>query len=145
MFRTRMSRIDFIKVLLRGSMLALVSMTALPVLRFLIPPKSRHPMDKSLTVAKLSELPLNSAKIFPFRGKPAIVIHTPSDEFKAFSAVCTHLNCTVAYDSTRNSIHCACHNGLFGLDGQVISGPPPKPLEQYSVIIQKGDVIVSKG
>jgi nitrite reductase/ring-hydroxylating ferredoxin subunit len=139
-----MGRMEFIVVLIRVSFLAILSMTVYPILRFLIPPKFRLPRDLSVNAAKLAELPLNTAKIFPFGTKPAILIHTPSDEFKAFSAVCTHLNCTVQYDDKSSVILCACHNGRYGLDGQVISGPPPKPLEEFKVFLRKDEIIVTK-
>lgn len=138
------TRSAFIRALIRGSLLAVFSMTLYPVLRYLVPPKFRPSGDTTVSAGKLEELALNSAKIFPFGTKPAILIHTPSDEYKAFSAVCTHLNCTVQYDDKTNIIICACHNGRYGLDGRVISGPPPKPLEEYKVVLRSNDIIVSK-
>lgn len=137
-------RLDFILWLIRGSLLAILSMTVYPVIRFLYPPKFQLQSNLTTMAAKIDELPLNSAKIFPFSNKPAILIHTASDEYKAFSASCTHLNCTVHYEDASQVIGCACHNGRFGLDGRVISGPPPKPLEEYKVVLQKDDIIVSK-
>jgi Rieske Fe-S protein len=73
-----------------------------------------------------------------------MLIHTAEGKLKAFSAVCTHLNCTVEYQSDLASIVCACHNGHFDLNGQVISGPPPKPLEEFRVDVRDDNVIVSK-
>ncbi|MBI1882838.1 MAG: Rieske (2Fe-2S) protein [Chlamydiae bacterium] len=140
-----MGRLDFIRILVRGCFLAILSMTVYPILRYLTPPKFRLPRDVSVTAAKLSEVPPNTAKIFPFGSKPAILIHTASDEYKAFSAVCTHLNCTVQYDQKASVIMCACHNGRYGLDGRVISGPPPRPLEEYKVALRRDEIIVSKG
>lgn len=71
-------------------------------------------------------------------------MHTLEGELKAYSAVCTHLNCTVQYDDASRSIWCACHNGRFDLKGQVISGPPPRPLENYEVNVRGEDVVVTK-
>lgn len=140
-----MGRLDFILVLIRASFVAVLAMTVYPIVRYLVPPKSRLPRDTAVTAAKLTELSLNSAKIFPFGTKPAILVRTPNDELKAFSAVCTHLNCTVQYDAKSSIILCACHNGRYGLDGRVISGPPPRPLEEFKVAIKKDEIIVSKG
>ena len=48
-----------------------------------------------------------------------------------FVATCTHLDCTVKYDSKKNLIVCHCHNGVFDVEGKVISGPPPEPLREF--------------
>ena len=52
--------------------------------------------------------------------------------------------CTVQYDQEASVIWCACHNGKFDLNGRVISGPPPRPLEPYQVNVRGDEVIVSK-
>jgi Rieske Fe-S protein len=63
--------------------------------------------------------------------------------YVAFTAVCTHLNCTVQYRDDLKEIWCACHNGHFDLNGQVISGPPPRPLKEYRVAIKGEEIFVS--
>ena len=50
---------------------------------------------------------------------------------RVFCATCTHLNCTVSYREKENDIFCACHIGIYNADGKNISGPPPRPLQQY--------------
>ena len=65
-------------------------------------------------------------------------------DWKAFSAVCTHLNCTVQYQEARREIWCACHNGTYDLEGRVASGPPPKPLEELAVRVRGDSVVISK-
>ena len=65
-------------------------------------------------------------------------------EFRAFSAVCTHLNCTVQYRNDLEHIWCACHNGHFDLFGKNIAGPPPRPLDTFDVVVRGEDVVVSK-
>jgi cytochrome b6-f complex iron-sulfur subunit len=66
------------------------------------------------------------------------------NDWRALSAVCTHLNCTVQYQEKSQSIWCACHNGLYDLNGKVVSGPPPRPLEQFAVHVRGEDVVISK-
>ena len=97
-----------------------------------------------MVAAKVGELAANSAKIFRFGNRPGILIHTPQGDLKAFSAVCTHLNCTVQYEENASVIWCACHNGKYDLSGQVISGPPPRPLDAYQVNIRGDEIVVSK-
>ena len=60
------------------------------------------------------------------------------------AAVCTHLGCTVQYRGADRTIWCACHNGLYDLEGHNVSGPPPRPLEVYVVHVEGDDVVVEK-
>ena len=138
------SRRSFLKLLLKGGGLALFGATLYPIGRYLWPPRGAEGSVSSVVAAKAGEVTANAAKIFRFGNRPGILINTPQGDLKAFSAVCTHLNCTVQYDDNASIIWCACHNGKFDLNGQVISGPPPKPLEAYQVNVRGDDVVVSK-
>ena len=142
--RALMSRREFVRCLLGGGVFALLGTALYPILRYLIPPKGAEASVSSAVAATSGELASNTAKIFRFGNRPGLLIHTAQGDLKAFSAVCTHLNCTVQYDGTAGVIWCACHNGKFDLNGQVISGPPPRPLEQYQVNVRGDDVVVSK-
>ena len=142
--RQPITRRNFLQVLLDGGVFALLAATIYPIARYLIPPKGVESSVSSVVAAKVGELPPNSAKIFRFGNRPGILIHTPQGESKAFSAICTHLDCTVQYDKEASIIWCACHNGKYDLNGQVISGPPPRPLDPYRVNVQGDDVVVSK-
>jgi Rieske Fe-S protein len=86
----------------------------------------------------------NSGMVFKFGSKPGLLIRTPDGELRAFSAVCTHLDCTVQYKSDTSQIWCACHNGFYDLSGNVVSGPPPRPLESLVVNQRGDDVVVSR-
>ena len=144
--RQRISRRTFLGHVLEGGLLALFGATVYPILRYLTPPRGTEEAASvtSVVAAKVGDLKTNAAKIFRFGNKPGILINTPAGELKAFSAVCTHLNCTVQYDENASVIWCACHNGKYDLNGQVISGPPPRPLEPYHAKIRGDDVVVSK-
>lgn len=142
--RQLLSRRTFLQYLLKSGVLALCGATIYPIVRYLYPPRGTEASVSSVVAATLSELAANTAKIFRFGNRPGILINTPQGELKAFSAVCTHLNCTVQYDEGSSIIWCACHNGKFDLTGQVISGPPPKPLEAYRVSVRGDEVVVSK-
>ena len=139
-----LDRRTFLRQLLNGGALALLGAALYPIARYVYPPRGAEASVSSVVAAKTGELATNAAKIFKFGNRPGILVHTPNGDLKAFSAVCTHLNCTVQYDNETSVIWCACHNGKFDLNGRVISGPPPKPLEPYQVNIRGGDVVVSK-
>jgi Rieske Fe-S protein len=119
-----------------------------PVTRFLVPPAGGEPSTTSVVAAKAAQVPPNTGLVFPFGSKPAILVRTTEGEFRAFTAVCTHLECTVQYKAETSQIWCACHNGLYDLTGNVVSGPPPRGLESFAVALRgepgKEDVVVSR-
>jgi len=116
-----------------------------PLSRYLIPPKVQESTARTVTLAiKPQDVKPNSGQIFRFGSQPAILIDTPGGELKAFSAACTHLACIVQYRPDIHEIWCACHNGHFDLNGKNIAGPPPKPLEEYSVNVRGDQIVVSK-
>ncbi len=129
---------------LLSSLSAFTAMLIYPVVRFVMPPPIAESVQNSVKAATVNELKPNSGKNFPFNNKPAILIRLPNGEYRAFSAVCTHLQCTVQYREDFKQIWCACHNARFDLNGNIASGPPPAPLESFDVNISGDDVIVSK-
>ena len=116
-----------------------------PIIKFVVPPEVIEAAQNSVIAGKVSELAVNSGKIFKFGNKPGILIRTASGELKAFSATCTHLDCIVQYRPDQKLIWCACHNGQYNLNGKNIGGPPPRPLDEFVVNVSGDDIHVSKG
>ena len=73
-----------------------------------------------------------------------VLIRTADGQFRAFDAICTHLDCTVQYQPDTSQIWCACHNGHFDLTGRNVQGPPPRPLDAYDVNVRGEEIVVSK-
>src|SRR5512133_3498658 len=105
-----------LNVLLGTSVGTVLAAVFYPIARFMNPPRVAEASQRSVTAGKASELRPNSGKIFQFGTKPGIVVRTPEGQIKAFSASCTHLNCTVQYREDSEGIWCACHNGRFDLN-----------------------------
>ncbi len=139
-----MNRRRFVNVFFGGSFLATLAAFAYPVIRYLLPPKQAEAVEKKVVAAKVGDLPPNSAKIFKFGAVPGILINTADGKLLAFSATCTHLTCTVTYQADTSTMYCPCHNGRFDLSGNVISGPPPRPLEAFQVEVAGSDIVVSR-
>ncbi len=131
-------------LLLGGGVLASIASFLYPALRYIIPPAVAESTSRSVVAAKVGELKSNTGMIFKFGSKPGILIRTRDGGYKAFSAVCTHLNCTVQYRDDTRQIWCACHNGTYDLEGRNVSGPPPRPLEEFNVNVQGGDIVVTR-
>jgi len=130
--------------LLGGGALASMASFLYPVIRFLIPPLVTEAAVNEVSGGKVQDLKPNSGKIVRFGNKPALLVRVSETEWKAFSAVCTHLNCTVQYRDSTQQIWCACHNGTYDMNGRVVSGPPPNPLEEYVANIRGDEVVISK-
>jgi Rieske Fe-S protein len=138
------SRRSFVSYMLGTSVGATVAAIIYPIIQFLIPPNIAEAQENSVTAGTMAELKPNTGKIFKFGSRPGLLIRTASGELRAFTAICTHLNCTVQYRDDLQHIWCACHNGHYDLNGNNISGPPPRPLEQYTVNTKDDDVIVTR-
>ncbi|MBL6979953.1 MAG: Rieske (2Fe-2S) protein [Anaerolineales bacterium] len=66
-------------------------------------------------------------------------------DFVAMSNICTHLGCRVRWISDQDVFFCPCHNAGFAKNGDVASGPPPRPLDQYQVKEEDGQLFVLGG
>lgn len=127
-------RRKLLNALLGGSFAAWAAVVIYPVLRYLRPPAESAATGE----AKLSEEDQRKLKeegfvIIRLGSSRVIVFQDAGGQLKALEAKCTHEGCTVTYQKNEDLIWCPCHNGKFGSDGRVISGPPPKPLLAYSV------------
>lgn len=135
----------FLDILFGTGLAALAGAVFYPILHYLVPPKVKEVTTASVVAGKASELSPNAGKIVAFGGKPAIIVRTPDGELRAFSATCTHLACTVQYRTDLAHIWCACHDGHYDLHGQVLAGPPPRPLDEFKVTVRGDDIIISRG
>ncbi|HZP43660.1 MAG TPA: Rieske (2Fe-2S) protein [Candidatus Binatia bacterium] len=138
------SRRSLLGWLLSGATTLLLGVLAYPVLRYVAPPEQAESSADAVVVGQRKDFPIDTGKIVRFGTRPAIVVQTKGGELRAFSAVCTHLGCTVQYRSDLEAIWCACHNGRFDLTGRNIGGPPPRPLDALAVTVRGEDVVLAR-
>jgi Rieske Fe-S protein len=99
----------------------------------------------SVEIGDKSTVPPGTGKLFKFGSIPGIITCTKDGEYHAFSAICTHLGCTVQFRDDKQEIWCACHGGCYdAASGKNIAGPPPKPLKPLKVDVLDGKIVVSK-
>ena len=134
----------FIGGLLGGGLFASAVSFLYPVLRYIVPPTVVDLGGDEVVAAKLGELKPNSSKIFRFGNRPGLLLLTADGEYRAMSATCTHLSCTVQYRNDLHQVWCACHNGMYDLGGRNVAGPPPRPLESFQVHVRGDEVVVSR-
>lgn len=138
------TRRRLVELLLGGGLFASFVSFVYPVLRYLVPPPVPDLGGDDVIAARVGDLQPNSGKIFRFGSRPGLLLRIGEGEYRAFSATCTHLSCTVQYRTDLHEIWCACHNGMYDLNGRNVSGPPPRPLESYQVHVRGEDLVVSR-
>lgn len=93
-----------------------------------------------------SEVPVNGVHYFdyPDSGNAkelGVLLRLGEDRFVAYSGVCTHLSCEVYWDPDQHELICPCHNGRFQPEtGEVIAGPPPRPLPVIHIENRNGTI-----
>ena len=139
-----LSRRGFITGFICAGLGVLSVYIAAPVMKFLFH-KKRMPLPKAVTILRtdIDRMGLNTACYFKYGYLPALLLKTENGEIRAFSAKCTHLDCTVQYQPGSKKFFCACHDGYFNDKGINISGPPPAPLAVFNIKEQGDTIIVS--
>lgn len=116
-----------------------------PILAYLLPPPKSGSYGGPISVGKVEDFPAGTGKVVTVEDKAVIVVNTQAGGIKVFSAVCTHLGCIVFWDKAKTVIHSPCHDGLFNpVNGNVVAGPPPRPLPAYELAIKEGQVYIGK-
>jgi cytochrome b6-f complex iron-sulfur subunit len=139
-----LGRRNLLQWILGGGFVASLLSFLYPAFKFMNPPVVPEAATDEVVGGRAGDMRPNSGKIVKFGNRPVLLVCLSDTEWRAFSAVCSHLNCTVQYQDSTRQIWCACHNGLYDLNGKVVSGPPPKPLEEYTVRLRGDEVVISR-
>lgn len=134
---------------------AVATLVGLPAIGYLISPGVKKQNEaKWLTLGPVSSLKTGVPSGFPFSRKikdgwvestqtgVAYAITHDGQNVKVFSNVCTHLSCRVNWDENRQGFFCPCHDGLFSVDGEILGGPVPRPLDQFETKIEDGQLSI---
>jgi Rieske Fe-S protein len=152
----QISRRDFIKgtaAVVGGLIGALIG---IPSVAFLLSPgmKSGAKTDAVIALGPLENYPVGVPTRFDFTQtkvngweRTAInyglyVVRKNESEVRVFSDVCTHLGCRVSWHADQEHYISPCHDGHFDILGNVISGPPPRPLDEFVTKIEGGELFV---
>ena len=153
--RDELNRRKFLTGIIGVVAAAVAAVIGLPAIGYLISPGVKNPnQDEWLTLGPLSALQPGVPTGFPFsrqiqdgwveasRTGVAYAVTEDGQNVKVFSNACTHLSCRVTWNVERNGFFCPCHDGLFGLNGEVLAGPPPRPLDQFATKIENGQISI---
>ena len=136
------SRREFTRLLLVTSIAFVVGQAYIVVSSWL---RQRQPLPAA-EVAAVADVPVNKTKLFyyPTANDPCVLVRLSEMEFVAYSQKCTHLSCPVIPDPATGRIRCPCHEGLYDLrTGDVISGPPERPLPRITLQIRDGHIFAT--
>ncbi len=136
------TRREFLDLAIKGGVALGATGMAVPVGLYLLPARSRGPKDLLIPAGSAVGFEPGTARLVHGEGRPILVIAEAGGRFRAFSAICTHLGCIVKWDGASGMIQCPCHAAVFGPDGRVVSGPPPRPLPEYEVVRTGDDLKV---
>lgn len=136
---------------LGASVSALFAAVIYPVARFISPPRLPEATTNRVEAGQTNDPELldKGYKIVRFGAEPVILVRAAQGDLRAFAATCTHLDCIVEFQPQKKRIWCNCHNGEYNLNGQVVGGPPPKPLRKYEVHVLEsgagaGTIVISR-
>ncbi|MEW5956867.1 MAG: ubiquinol-cytochrome c reductase iron-sulfur subunit [Chloroflexota bacterium] len=139
--KSELSRRDFLQYLgVLGGVVVSGGGVLFNAVRYVLP-VIKVPQFVKLRAASLEQLADGQALEFTPMGQ-RIVLLRQEDEVRAVSGICTHLGCQVKWEEDNNRFFCPCHLGVFDEKGQVVSGPPPGPLQTYQVEVAGGSVYV---
>jgi cytochrome b6-f complex iron-sulfur subunit len=106
-------------------------------------PRRRGPKVETVFIAgKVTDFKVG--EVIPFRKERTFILRTAGG-FLAISAVCTHLHCIVNWNEMLKKFECPCHGAKFNQNGEVLEGPPPRPLDLYKLQVVAGNVVIDRG
>lgn len=111
------------------------------IVRYLLPVR-REARFRQVLISSTRKLPAGESLVFQDLKGGSVILANTHDGIKAISTTCTHLGCQVRWESAKNLFVCPCHNAYFATDGTVVSGPAPRPLERFDVILDNDNIFV---
>jgi menaquinol-cytochrome c reductase iron-sulfur subunit len=150
------SRRHFYVAAIYGIWALISAALGVPALIYLLfPPKAQKP-EEWAPVGDISRLTPNSPMEMTFRknrvdGWKVIseksttwVVKDAANRITAYGPQCTHLGCAYHWEESKNEFLCPCHNSLFAIDGRVISGPAPRPLDRYETKVEGTKLLIGR-
>jgi menaquinol-cytochrome c reductase iron-sulfur subunit len=144
------TRRNFYILFINGIMGLIGAALAIPAAIYLLfPPKARKAAEwvetadlASLTAGKPTEISFQRNRVDGWKiiseKATAWVVKQPDGQVVAFTPNCTHLGCAYHWDDPTHTFVCPCHTSSFSIDGKVLGGPAPRPLDRYTVRVQGG-------
>ena len=153
--KNRLNRRDFIKATTAAIGGLIGTLIGIPSVAYLLSPSLRAEEDSdSIDLGPLENYPIGEPTRFDFTRTKVngwertatnyglYVVRKSESEVRVFSDICTHLGCRVTWHPDQEHYISPCHDGHFDIVGNVISGPPPSPLDEFTTRIEDGNLYV---
>lgn len=126
----------------------------IPAIAYLIGPALKQDQASWVRVGSLSKIELGTPTLFKSKvtrqngwiveeEEASVYVLTQNGrEFLAMSNICTHLGCRARWIPEQGQFFCPCHNGIYDKYGYVVSGPPPRPLDEFLTKIEDGNLFI---
>jgi len=137
------TRRRFYEAVIFGAQAIIGAALAIPAVAYLLaPPKARRDPGwiEAADIATLNpkapvEVSFRQSRVDGWKvtteKKTAWVVKMADNSVVAYGPQCTHLGCAYHWEESQAEFVCPCHTTLFSIDGKVISGPAPRPLDRY--------------
>jgi menaquinol-cytochrome c reductase iron-sulfur subunit len=120
------SRRLFLEIIGKGSILVAFLAQIYGSIKAFIPSVLYEPPSK-FKIGKPDDFPIGTT----FLPENKLYIFRKGNDYRAISAMCTHLNCIADWKQDKNQFYCSCHGSVFSQNGNNIAGPAPKPLSWH--------------
>lgn len=126
----------------------------IPAIAYIIGPALKMDQANWIRLSSLSTIELGTPTLFKpkvtrqdgwIEDKEEVGVYVLTEDgrnYHALSNICTHLGCRVRWIAEREQFFSPCHNGVFDKHGHVVSGPPPRPLDEFETKIEDGDLYI---
>ncbi len=154
----KISRRNFLQIITLAIGGLISAAVAIPGVAYIIGPSIKTSKDKEwIRLGSVTKVELGTPTLFKttiqrqsgwIESEEELSIYVLTDngrDFIAMSNICTHLGCRVRWIPDQSQFFCPCHNGIFDKDGNVVAGPPPKPLNKYEVKVENNQLLVLGG
>lgn len=146
------TRRSFYTALIYGIWGAITAAIAVPAGTYLLLPPSVRRGTNWIDASDLGSIPPGVPTEVSFQRKrvdgwkvtsekaTAWLVRKDENEIVAFAPQCTHLGCAYHWEAQNNAFVCPCHASEFSVDGKVLGGPAPRPLDRYQVKLEAGRI-----
>lgn len=152
-----LGRRNFMKVAIASIGGLIGAAMGLPAIPYIIGPALQKESDSWIQLGSISKVELNIPTLFKKTIETqtgwinteeeisVYVLSSNGQDYVVMSNVCTHLGCRVRWIPEKDSFFCPCHNGVFSKDGNVVAGPPPRPLDRFESKVEDGAIFIKRG
>ena len=156
--KKKLGRQDFLKLSIAAVGATIGAGMGLPAVAYVVGPALKKDQAQNwIQLGAVSKIPLGEPTLFKFKiqtqtgwivDEREISVYILTDdgrEFAALSNICTHLGCRVRWIADNQQFFCPCHNAAFDKEGNILAGPPPRPLDRFEVKVEDGQLFILGG